>query len=106
MNMVFHPSRGKAGLLGLTLTASFFVLIGCSNNEPSKDANSTPPNTGGTPPTSGMPSTPGGASASNDPGQAVFSSKCAGCHSINGVGGKKGPDLSKAGAEAKHTPEW
>ena len=32
--MVFQPSRGKAGLLALALTASFFVLIGCSNNEP------------------------------------------------------------------------
>jgi putative heme-binding domain-containing protein len=45
------------------------------------------------------------ASAPNDPpkgnaehGQQVFRANCAGCHRVNGTGGRLGPDLSRVGA--------
>jgi putative heme-binding domain-containing protein len=45
------------------------------------------------------------ASAPNDPpkgnaenGQRVFRANCAGCHKVNGTGGRLGPDLSRVGA--------
>jgi cytochrome c oxidase cbb3-type subunit III len=45
------------------------------------------------------------ASAPNDPpkgnaenGQRIFRANCAGCHKVNGVGGRLGPDLSRVGA--------
>ena len=31
-------------------------------------------------------------------GQQVFRAQCAGCHRVNGVGGRLGPDLSRIGA--------
>jgi putative heme-binding domain-containing protein len=31
-------------------------------------------------------------------GEAIFRAKCAGCHRVNGVGGRLGPDLSRVGA--------
>jgi mono/diheme cytochrome c family protein len=38
-------------------------------------------------------------------GEAVFKSlMCSGCHSISGVGGNLGPDLTKIGA--KRSKEW
>ena len=39
-------------------------------------------------------------------GPEIFKSQCANCHTINGEGGKKGPELSNAGAEAEHTSAW
>jgi mono/diheme cytochrome c family protein len=40
-------------------------------------------------------------------GQSVFASNnCARCHAIGGQGGRMGPDLSRVGAEAGHTPQW
>lgn len=44
--------------------------------------------------------------ASGGTGPEIFKSQCANCHTINGEGGKKGPELSKAGAEAEHTVAW
>ena len=45
------------------------------------------------------------ASAPNDPpkgnaenGQRIFRANCAGCHKVNGAGGRLGPDLSRVGA--------
>lgn len=32
-------------------------------------------------------------------GQLLFQSRCTNCHKIDGVGGKKGPDLSNIGAK-------
>jgi mono/diheme cytochrome c family protein len=40
-------------------------------------------------------------------GKKVFDAqKCAGCHALGGVGGKKGPDLSHVGKDPAHTVEW
>jgi cbb3-type cytochrome oxidase cytochrome c subunit len=40
-------------------------------------------------------------------GKKVYdASGCQNCHAIAGKGGKIGPDLSKVGAEASHTPKW
>ena len=40
-------------------------------------------------------------------GKAVYDSNgCTRCHSINGQGGRMGPDLSRTGATAGHTSEW
>jgi outer membrane lipoprotein-sorting protein/mono/diheme cytochrome c family protein len=37
---------------------------------------------------------------------AYRSAGCNRCHSINGQGGRIGPDLSNAGADPSHTPTW
>ncbi|HLK60800.1 MAG TPA: cytochrome c [Chthonomonadaceae bacterium] len=40
-------------------------------------------------------------------GKKVYEAQgCGGCHAINGEGGSSGPDLSKEGADAKHTTKW
>jgi mono/diheme cytochrome c family protein len=42
-------------------------------------------------------------------GNAVFDAHCAKCHTLTGSGSgpkKKGPDLSKAGADPVHTVDW
>ena len=40
-------------------------------------------------------------------GKKVYEAQmCKACHVINGDGGTAGPDLSKEGADSKHTPEW
>jgi len=47
-----------------------------------------------------------GASASSGGGEAVFAANCSKCHSINGAGAKRAPDLSHVGADSEHTPAW
>ena len=40
-------------------------------------------------------------------GKKVYDANgCANCHAIGGAGGKTGPDLTKVGANPKHTPKW
>jgi mono/diheme cytochrome c family protein len=40
-------------------------------------------------------------------GKTVFNSQgCARCHSLNGQGGRMGPDLTHEGAKPGHTPDW
>ena len=53
----------------------------------------------------------GGAGGDNSAlisqGRTVYNANgCANCHSINGQGGRKAPDLSKVGAGEEHTAEW
>lgn len=41
------------------------------------------------------------------PGADVFNANgCGRCHAVNGRGGRRGPDLSKVGAEDEHTVDW
>jgi mono/diheme cytochrome c family protein len=37
---------------------------------------------------------------------AFASNRCSNCHSINGQGGRRAPDLTHVGADPKHTAEW
>jgi ubiquinol-cytochrome c reductase cytochrome b subunit len=60
----------------------------------------------------GTSSRPGAASGPASPGRMAvdeaklyFSLGCSGCHSINGVGGKMGPDLAMVKARNR-SPEW
>ena len=40
-------------------------------------------------------------------GKKVYDANgCAGCHAIGETGGKAGPELTKVGADPKHTSEW
>jgi len=40
-------------------------------------------------------------------GKKVYEAQgCAGCHAISGTGGMVGPELTKVGADAKHTTKW
>ncbi|HLK60635.1 MAG TPA: c-type cytochrome [Chthonomonadaceae bacterium] len=103
--MISIPKLGKAGWLGLALTAAFFVLVGCSGNDQGSDAKAPAPPPKSDNATASKAAPPDSASTSGDPGQAVFNAKCAGCHTIGG-GRKKGPDLAHVGGEAEHTQEW
>jgi mono/diheme cytochrome c family protein len=40
-------------------------------------------------------------------GKKVYeANRCANCHAISGKGGKAGPDLTRTGADPKHTAAW
>ena len=40
-------------------------------------------------------------------GKKVYEAQgCAGCHAIAGAGGMSGPELTKVGADPKHTTKW
>jgi mono/diheme cytochrome c family protein len=48
-----------------------------------------------------------GDSALAATGKTIFQSNgCTRCHALNGQGGRMGPDLTHAGADPKHTPQW
>jgi mono/diheme cytochrome c family protein len=75
----------------LALLALLLALAGCSKNDRSAASS---------------------AAAQNDAaliaaGKTAFDTNgCARCHSIGGQGGHMGPDLTRVGAEAGHTPQW
>ena len=48
----------------------------------------------------------GASSSSTVGGAALFTSNCSKCHTINGSGSKRAPDLSHVGADASHTAAW
>jgi mono/diheme cytochrome c family protein len=82
--------RSVSRLVGLGLLAASLV-VGCTQN-------------GG----SGSSSASAQADAAMvAAGRSVFEANgCARCHSIGGQGGRMGPDLTRVGAEAGHTPQW
>jgi mono/diheme cytochrome c family protein len=48
-----------------------------------------------------------GSAAQIAAGKKVYAANgCANCHTIAGKGGKIGPELTRVGAEANHTPKW
>jgi len=52
---------------------------------------------------------PEGNAPTASSGNALYDTHCAKCHNLTGSGSgpkKKGPDLSKAGADPAHTVEW
>ena len=84
----------SAAVFGLIALTSLATLAGCHQNEAA-------PSLG-----NGSPSA-GPASGTLVAGQSVYqASGCARCHSLNGQGGRRGPDLSHIGADARHTPQW
>ena len=87
--MLSSLGSSRSTLIGLTLTASLFVFAGCNK----KDA--APGASGG-----------GATAATAAAGQTVFTTNCARCHSINGTGGNRAPDLSHTGGDATHTAQW
>ena len=89
--------------MGLT-ALSLIVIAGCTPQAaPDAPAGGPPP---GGAQMGGPPGRPGGKMVAGGTGPEIFKSQCANCHTINGEGGKKGPELSKAGAEAEHTVAW
>ena len=81
-------------LLGLTALTVLAALSGCHQD-------TTTPSHGAASP-SAAPA--GGALVA---GQSVYQANgCARCHSLNGQGGKRAPDLSHVGADPRHIPQW
>jgi mono/diheme cytochrome c family protein len=59
------------------------------------------------PPKGKKPPKKGGNAALVAAGKKVYDSNgCANCHTIAGKGGKIGPELTRVGADAKHTAKW
>ena len=71
-------------------TALLAITVGCKSAQP--DAASTDGKTADA-----------GAAVT---GESVFRSNCSNCHAINEKGGKRAPDLGKAGEDPKHTESW
>jgi mono/diheme cytochrome c family protein len=93
------------------------LVTGCSglcgsakqtSNDPPAATTPDPPAKGSDPPatTTDPPSDPSSLSASAQAGKALFSSSgCMGCHTVNGQGGKVGPNLSNEG-NSGHSSQW
>jgi mono/diheme cytochrome c family protein len=96
--------RGLAlATTNLLLLASLLALAGCSNKNQG-DPNQPPLTPEGE---KAVPNaTAGAGGGEHAAAQAAFAANCSKCHAINGTGGSMGPDLSKAGIEASHTPAW
>ena len=95
---MFLPPRASAAL-ALTAAMSLLALAGCHSNTPASPGESA---SSSSPSASGAP-----ASGALVAGQRVYQANgCARCHSLGGQGGRRGPDLSHVGADARHTPQW
>jgi mono/diheme cytochrome c family protein len=99
--MTHHVLRRGTALLAGVALVSLAVAGGCKK----EDTGATYSNEG----VAKVPPKTGGAKMPSQ-GDVVFNSAgCGKCHSTHGdsAGGKqKGPDLSKAGDDPKHTREW
>lgn len=90
--MISVPNRAAA----LVLTALYVSVLATA-------ALAAPPKSHKPPPKKGASSN----AALISQGKKVYAANgCANCHTIQGKGGKNGPDLSKTGAETKHTVAW
>jgi mono/diheme cytochrome c family protein len=87
IDMAFNSALIKAILPGLALTIALLAVAGCSKKDSGADSGS-------------------GAASAASGGAAIFAANCANCHSINGTGGKRAPDLSHVGADSEHTVDW
>ena len=76
--------------VSLALPLLLLALAGCAKS----DQSASPP------------AAAGGADLAAT-GKTVFQSNgCTRCHALGGQGGRMGPDLTHAGADPKHTPQW
>jgi len=90
------------GLLSIILLPSLLAITGCN-----KDTSTPTASTGASNQTTGATSTDGGDKTLIDAGKTVFDANgCIRCHAVGGQGGEGGPDLTRVGADAGHTPEW
>jgi mono/diheme cytochrome c family protein len=89
--------KNKAAVLaiaGLTLYGALFVTSALAG--PPKKTTKKPPK-----------KTEKSNQAAIEAGKKVYAANtCSGCHRIDGKGGAVGPDLTKTGADAKHTAKW
>lgn len=92
----------------LFLPAAFLVFVGCttpSNNRVS-DLPDPPPANSASAKTASTANDPPPAVSAIENGKKLFTQRgCIGCHTINGNGGKVGPDLSNE-ANAGHSAQW
>lgn len=88
-------------LMGTTILASLLVTSALATPQDSKKPDSKKPTTK-TPPK--KPATTAGDPAA---GKKIYDAQgCAGCHAISGTGGAFGPELTKVGADPKHTAKY
>jgi mono/diheme cytochrome c family protein len=52
------------------------------------------------------PGRTGATTTSATDGPSIFTANCSKCHSVNGSGAKRAPDLTHVGADSEHTTVW
>ena len=98
MSLSLRRPRALAVLRLIALT-SLAPLVGCHQTAPDPS--------GGSAPLAASSASGTLASGTLVAGQSVYQANgCARCHSLGGQGGRRGPDLSHVGADARHTPQW
>ena len=102
-NAVAKKHGYALGILGITLLPLLPAITGCN-----KETESTPTvSTATSNQTTKATSTAGGDKTLIAAGRAVFDANgCIRCHAVGGEGGAGGPDLTRVGADAEHTPQW
>lgn len=88
-----------ASLLGLSVFGSMLYTSALAAPQDKKPAQK-----GGKKPATKAPAKTAGDAVA---GKKIYEAQgCAGCHAISGNGGMVGPELTKVGADAKHTTKW